>query len=80
MLLFRSEEHVDTWSRRKGLERGGTLTPDQTWRLACAWFEDRMSPNWRRRSIEEAQTLFADLGLTGDFWRLKPQPRMRASP
>jgi hypothetical protein len=72
MLLFRSEEHVDTWSRSKGLERGGTLTPDQVWRLADAWYRDRMSPGWRRRSVEEAQALFTELGLAGDFWRLRP--------
>lgn len=70
MLLFRSEEHVDVWSKSRGLERGGTMTPDQAWRLADAWYADRMSPNWRRRTADEAQAVFDGLGLTGDFWRL----------
>jgi hypothetical protein len=30
-----------------------------------------MTPDWRRRSAAEAEALFAELGLTGDFWRLQ---------
>ena len=71
MLLFRSEEHVIAWCRSKGLERGGTMTPDQAWHLANAWYRNRLSPTWLRRTSDEAQALFADIGLTGDFWRLQ---------
>jgi hypothetical protein len=70
MLLFRSEEHVDRWSEQRGGGRGGLLMPDQLWRLADAWYRDRMSPDWRRRTTEEAQAVFEDIGLTGPFWRL----------
>ena len=42
------------------------------WRLAREWYGgDRRDPQWRRRTIEEAEALFAELGLTGDFWRLR---------
>jgi hypothetical protein len=29
-----------------------------------------MAPDWRRRTPEEAEAVFASLGLTGEFWRL----------
>ena len=72
MLLFRSEEHVEKWCGDWNLQRGATLTTEECWRLASAWFDaDRGAPAWRRRTVEEIETLFAALGLTSDFWRLR---------
>ena len=71
MLAFRSEEHVERWCRSKGLERGAQLTPEQQWRLADTWYADRLAPDWRRRTPDEAEALFAEVGLEGDFWRLR---------
>lgn len=70
MLLFRSEEHVERWSEGRGIPTGATLTPAQGWRLAKAWFDDRLSPGWRRKTPEEAQAIFEGIGLTGPFWVL----------
>jgi hypothetical protein len=68
MLLFRDEGHVE----RSGLQRGATMTTNQMWRLADVWYRDRADPSWRRRSADEAEAVFTSIGLTGDFWRLKP--------
>jgi hypothetical protein len=70
MLLFRSEEHVETWYRRREIPTGRTLTVAQLWELARIWYADRLSPTWRRRTPDEAEAVFASVGLTGDFWRL----------
>ena len=70
MLLFRSEEHIERWSRLRHAPIGATLTLKQQWELARIWYSDRMSPDWRRRAPEEAEAVFAGLGLTGAFWRL----------
>jgi hypothetical protein len=70
MLLFRSEEHVTRWTEERRAEIGATLTPQQGWQLATAWFEDRLSPEWRRKTPEEARTIFDGIGLTGPFWDL----------
>jgi hypothetical protein len=66
MLLFSSEEHVG----RSGNPRGAFMTPDQLWRLADAWYRDRDDATWRRRSADEAEDVFAEIGLTGAFWSL----------
>jgi hypothetical protein len=71
MLLFRSEEHVHRWSRLWRVEPGATLTLEQAWGLEQAWFQDRRSPEWRRRTVDETHALFAELGLTSPFWRLQ---------
>lgn len=85
MLLFRAEEqgvkewrqsedreaeaHIDRWCASWRLPRGATLTVDAAWKLADAWYRDRMSPARRRRTVDEAHALFRSLGLTSDFWR-----------
>lgn len=70
MLAFRSEAHVDRWCERTGLEKGAAFPLETVWRLALAWYRDRLSPDWRRRTPDEAQAVFDDLGLTSGFWRL----------
>jgi hypothetical protein len=70
MLAFRSEAHVDRWCERTGLDKGAAFPLETVWRLAFAWYRDRLSPDWRRRTPDEAQAVFDDLGLTSGFWRL----------
>jgi hypothetical protein len=71
MLLFRSEEHMHRWNERRGIPAGATLSPHQGWQLARAWYGDRLSPEWTRRTPEETNALFERLGLTDPFWRLE---------
>ncbi len=72
MLLFRSEEHVDRWCAAWRLERGAVLSLEQGWNLAQAWYgADRRDPAWRRRTVDETEALFAELGLTSAFWSLR---------
>lgn len=78
MLFFRSEEHVSRWCQAWQQPRGGLLSLDQCWRLAQAWYgPDRRQPGWRRKTADEAEALFAQLALTGEFWKLAP-PRNAA--
>ena len=70
MLLFRSEEHLGRWLGQRGVPRGGSLTMDQIWALARAWYADRLTYDWRRRTAEEAREVFERIGLTGAFWAL----------
>jgi hypothetical protein len=71
MLLFRDEEHVDRWCAARDLPRGAVISPEQVWRLAQGWYRDKVHPSWRRHTLEEAETLFADVGLTAEFWNLR---------
>jgi len=71
MLLFRDEEHIDRWCRARDLPRGGTMTPEQCWRLAHEWYRNKLKPDWRRHTPDEAEALLASVGLTGEFWRLR---------
>ncbi len=39
-------------------------------RLGDAWYSDRLREDWRRRTPDEAEMIFADAGLAGPFWKL----------
>lgn len=41
----------------------------QTWELAQAWYHDRLSPEFRGRSLAEAAAIVHDVGLTSSFWQ-----------
>jgi hypothetical protein len=68
MNLFRSEEHVRRWLGGRG--PGTTIPATMLCDLAHAWWEDRLSPDWRPHTRAENQAILDRLGLTGPFWRL----------
>ncbi len=72
MLLFRSEEHVDRWCLTRGTVRQPLVSLDQLWQLALAWYENRLTEESRRPGAAEMERIFADLGLQGPFWQVRP--------
>ena len=62
MLAFRSEAHVERWLEQRELERGAAFSAEQMWRLAHAWYANRLAPDWRRTTPDEAQAVFAEIG------------------
>jgi hypothetical protein len=69
MSIFRSEDDIATWLRTTGVPRGVTLSLQQVWQLAQAWYGNRMDPTYRGRTLAEAEAVFASVGLVGEFWR-----------
>jgi len=47
---------------------GAVVDLPTLWRLGKEWYGDRLHDDHRRRTPEEATTLFAELGLKGPFW------------
>ena len=71
MLLFRSEEHVHRWCELWSQPFGEMFSLEQQWGLAKAWYSDRLQSDWRRKTPEEVEALFTELGLTSRFWRIQ---------
>jgi hypothetical protein len=71
MNLFRSEEHIQRWLA--GRESGATIPVEKLSELAHAWWDDRLSPDWRPHTRTENQAILDRLGLTANFWHL-PNP------
>ena len=50
----------------------GAVFPAQTlWRLAVAWYGDRLQRAWEPHDSVAAQEILNSVGLRGDFWRLE---------
>ena len=61
-MFLRSEDALD----------GGVAVPIETmWRLTQPWYADRLSPDFRRRSLREYQAMLTGVGLVGEFWELQ---------
>ena len=73
MLLFRSEEHIAQWLRSSGLPPGATMTLEQCRQLGKAWYHDKAGSSWRRKTLDEAQSTLAEIGLIEEFWDLSPR-------
>jgi len=69
MNLFRSEEHLDAWLA--GRAPGATVPVATLSALAHAWYGDRLSPDWRPRTLEQNQGILEQFGLIGSFWVLQ---------
>jgi hypothetical protein len=61
MRLVRSGEDVDS---------GEVVALPRLFELARRWYGDRLSPDWRPRTVAESQRILSEAGLVGDFWRL----------
>ncbi len=70
MLLFRSEEHAERWRERAKPPTSNILTIEQATGLAHAWYRNKLDPDWRRFTTDEAEAIFDQLGLDPEFWRL----------
>lgn len=61
---------MQRWRADRGLPRGEVLSISQQWELARLWYSNRLDAEWRRRTPQEAEEAFAQVGLVGDFWKL----------
>ena len=69
MLFFRSEEFLEAWLTARQARRGAVLSIPQIWELAQLWYHNRMSPEYHGRTLEQAQQIFKQVGLTSEFWQ-----------
>ena len=46
------------------------LSIEQATALAHAWYKNKLDPDWRRPTAEEAEVIFDDLALDPAFWHL----------
>jgi hypothetical protein len=70
MLLFRDEAHVEEWTARYQIPRGDVQPVANVLELAKRWYGEHLRPDWRKKSVTEARTIFAELGFTHPVWSL----------
>jgi hypothetical protein len=65
---------VDRWCRAEDRARGEVLPMAAVWELSKAWYDNRLSPDYRGRTAGQVQEIFAAQGLTADFWASEGDP------
>jgi hypothetical protein len=70
MLFFQSEETLNEWLASRKAEAGAVFSIRQLWELSQRWYQDRMSPEYHGRTVEQVQEIFTELGLTSTFWQI----------
>lgn len=70
MLFFRSEDALNKWLLSRNVTRGAVLSIPELWELSQRWYQDRMSPEYHGRMVEQAQQIFRESGLISNFWQV----------
>ena len=71
MVYLRSEEHLHRWLEKTGFELGATFPATTMNTLARRWWRSRLDSDWQPRPVDESQAILDEIGLSGDFWRLR---------
>ena len=71
MVYLRSEEHLQRWLEKTGFEPGATFPATTMNALARRWWSSRLDLDWQPRAVEESQAILDEVGLVGDFWRMR---------
>lgn len=70
MVFFSSQGHFDSWSAENPNPDGFVLSIDQTLKMSVPIYRDKLKLDYARPTKEELKSYWANMGLTGDFWRL----------
>lgn len=70
MLLFRSGDQVLDWSRRHRIPAGDVQPVSRVLELSRRWYGGHLRRDWKKKTVEEARALFAELGFDHPVWQL----------
>jgi hypothetical protein len=70
MLVFENETQVDQWTARHQIPKGDVQPIEKIWSFSKKWYGNHLHPEWTKWSMEDAQRMFGDFGLTGHVWDL----------
>jgi hypothetical protein len=70
MLIFENESDIDEWCKQHNKPKGEVLPIEQVWELAQIWYGNYLAPDFKRKTKEIAEAMFAQVGLRSSFWKL----------
>lgn len=70
LVAFHQAADAQAWTRRHGFQLGQVLPITQLGDLARRWYGRHADPGWVKWSLPQARDIFAQCGLTGEFWSL----------
>jgi hypothetical protein len=70
VLPFRNRNEIEQWCHRHGIPQGEAVPLKQVADLATRWYGPYAERSWRKWTMDQAQTIFTESGLTSEFWQL----------
>ncbi len=63
------------WQADRGSAQGEMLSVAQVWELSKRWYQNRLSLDYRGRSVAQVEEIFRSLHLTSEFWYVNEPPK-----
>ncbi|KIW88563.1 uncharacterized protein Z519_10609 [Cladophialophora bantiana CBS 173.52] len=63
-----TEPEAQKFHAKHGLYYGYVISLDKLWELSKAWYSDKATYDYDRKTPQEAKKLFEDLGLDMRYW------------
>jgi hypothetical protein len=70
VLPFRTANDVPAWCTRHRFPEGRIIPASRVLTLARRWYGRHADDDWKKHTIAEAQRIFDEVGLEGEFFRL----------
>lgn len=70
LVAFHRPDDAAPWVERHGFTLGQVLPIAQIGDLAHRWYGRHADRHWSKWTISQAQAIFTEVGLTGQFWEL----------
>lgn len=71
MLVFESEAQVNDWCQHHDIPKGDLQPIDNIWQFSKKWYGNHLNPEWKKWTISEAKSLFAQYQLNHPVWQLE---------
>jgi hypothetical protein len=70
ILTFKGENDIEAWCKRHNKPKGHVMPIGKLWTLSRLWYGNYLDPDFRRKTKDIAQSMFEQVGLTSEFWKL----------
>jgi len=74
MLIFESEDQVNSWSKKHNISKGDVQPIENIWNFSKKWYGNHLHPNWEKWTIQEAKQMFDEFKLNDQIWHLDDSP------
>ncbi|OOF93323.1 hypothetical protein ASPCADRAFT_407523 [Aspergillus carbonarius ITEM 5010] len=69
--MFATKAEALEWPQKYGFYSGEIMTLETLWSLSKAWYHDKHTYDYDRKTPAEVDALFNELGMISDFWKVR---------
>ncbi|KAJ0122508.1 alkylmercury lyase domain-containing protein [Diaporthe amygdali] len=66
--LCTTRDEAEHYHERHGFGKGDVMDVETLWKLSVAWYGDKHTYEYARKTPEEVKDLYSSLGLVSSYW------------